>query len=86
MENNLNLTHNTYITVRCNKCGKLWGFFPMRVIHLQGCDCGNTDHGSPRNWKNGDFGYFTLVKTEEWDLTKIMHEMVEKSSKGVTNP
>lgn len=57
---------NEYVTVKCNKCGKEYGFPPMRVICLRDCDCGNNNWGSPRGWWNDDFGNFTLVRREEW--------------------
>lgn len=56
---------NEYVTVKCNKCGEEMGFFPMRVVYLRGCKCGNDDYGSPRNWWKDEFGDFTLVKREE---------------------
>lgn len=56
---------NEYVTLRCNKCDKEIGFFPMRVVYLRGCECGNDDYGSPRHWEDDNFGSFTLVKKEE---------------------
>lgn len=58
-----------YVTLRCNDCGEEIGFFPWRVVHLRGCDCGNSDYGSPRQWKDDKLGNFTLVKREEWKIT-----------------
>lgn len=57
---------NEYVTLKCNKCGAEIGFFPMRVVYLRGCECGNDDYGSPRQWKDGCFGDFTLVGREDW--------------------
>lgn len=62
---------NEYVTLRCNKCGEEIGFFPMRVVHLRGCKCGNSDYGSPRHWKDDNFGDFTLVKREEWIIKPL---------------
>ncbi len=62
---------NTYVTVRCNKCGAECGFFPMRVVRLHGCKCGNDDYGNPKNWLGGHFGSFTLVKQENWALDQF---------------
>lgn len=57
-----------YVTVKCNDCGELHGFFPMRVTYCGECKCGNRDFGSPRHWWDDDFGNFTLVKREDWIL------------------
>ena len=53
-----------YVTVRCNKCGNEMGFFPLRVVYLRGCTCGNDDYGRTKEWIDGKFGNFTLVKKE----------------------
>ena len=59
---------NEYVTVKCNNCGEEYGFFPMRVMCLRECKCGNDDWGRPnaKGWWADDFGNFTLVKREDW--------------------
>jgi len=56
---------NEQVTVKCNQCGAVYCFFPMRILSLRECKCGNSDWGSPRGWWNNNFGNFTLVKREE---------------------
>lgn len=56
---------NECVTVRCNNCREEYCFFPMRVIALRSCKCGNDDFGSPlRDWSKDDFGNFTLIAKE----------------------
>lgn len=64
---------NEYVTVRCNRCGEEYGFFPMRVVCLRGCECGNDDYGSPRHWGDGNF---TLVKREEWIISNPVSSVI----------
>ncbi len=67
---------NDYVTLKCNKCGKEIGFFPLRVICLRECECGNNDYGSPRFWGDDKFGNFTLVKKEEWIIKLPMVSLI----------
>jgi hypothetical protein len=65
-----------YVTIKCNKCGSVAGFYPHRVIYLE-CSCGNSDYGSPlTDWPKGLFGYHTLVEASIWHLPTLS-EMVE---------
>ena len=59
---------NEYVEVKCNKCGKEWGFFPMQVMYGLNCDCGNNDDGNCRDWEQYKFGNFTFIKSYLWDL------------------
>jgi hypothetical protein len=53
---------NECVTIKCNKCGKVWVFYPATVRHHPECDCGNTDSGnSLLDWPHNRFGNFTLV-------------------------
>ena len=55
-----------YVTIKCNKCGRKIGFFPIRVMHIHECDCGNNNTGSPSyDWPNLKFGDYTFVKKEK---------------------
>ncbi len=74
---------NDYVTVTCNKCGREYGFFPMRVVKLFGCECGNTNYGlAHKDWENDKFGDFTLVKKEEWILPSIYDLVRKRALKG----
>jgi len=66
---------STYITVKCRKCGVEYGFFPLRVVALRECKCGNANWGSYRDWRRGDFGDFDYVKTES--LVYRLHYQTE---------
>jgi len=67
-----NSSVNSYVTLRCNNCGKEWGFFPWRVMFTNPCDCGNDDYGNPLRWVDDEFGNFTLVCREEWVLPSLL--------------
>lgn len=59
-------THSTQVTVKCNKCGEDYCFFPLRVVVLRDCKCSNSNWGSPGyDWPEDKFGDFTLVSKEE---------------------
>ncbi len=60
------------VTIRCNKCGEEYGFFPLRVVYLRECRCGNNDWGRAKEWVNNKFGNFTSVKREKLVFTNIM--------------
>lgn len=61
----LSITSNTCVMVRCNACGCLFQFFPIRVMNLRECHCGNDDWGSPRYWEDREFGNFSFIRAEE---------------------
>jgi len=63
---------NLYVKIKCNDCGKEWGFFPMQVMLPPECTCGNKSSG--RDWENDEFGNFTLVSKEIWNLRRIFHD------------
>lgn len=69
-----NRNYNECVTVKCNKCGTEYQFYPMRVIALRECKCGNSNWGSPRHWWDDDFGDFTLVKREIVELRILRHQ------------
>lgn len=57
---------NTQVTVKCNQCGEEGCFFPLRVVYLRDCSCGNTNYGSPSyDWPEDTYGNFTLVSKEQ---------------------
>ena len=64
---------NEYVTIKCNKCdAEPIGFFPMRVMFLRPCPCGNNNYGmAHRDWANDNYGDFTLIEKEEWILPSI---------------
>lgn len=62
------MTPDEYVTVKCKRCKREYGFFPMRVMYLGHCRCGNSNHGSPSRWDEDDFGNFTLVRRVEWKI------------------
>jgi len=63
---------NLYVTVTCNNCGEEYGFFPMQVMWLNPCKCGNDDWGRPPDWENDKFGNFTIVSKGIWNLRQIV--------------
>jgi hypothetical protein len=69
MPEDTDIDYYEYLTIKCNKCGKLWCFYPHRVIVSPECSCGNTNSGNClRDWPQDKFGDFTLVKREHWEI------------------
>jgi len=61
----MNFEYNSQVTVKCKKCGEEYCFFPMRVISLRPCKCGNGNWCYPQDWSKGNFGDFLFIEKEE---------------------
>jgi hypothetical protein len=53
---------NECVTIKCDKCGEVYCFYPSTVMFPPECKCGNKDSGNClRDWPQNKFGNFTFV-------------------------